>query len=104
MGQNHNKMGAAALGMQHVLNQSVLLANINADANTLIELSTKLFAQGVLPYYLHTLDKVTGSAHFDVDNNEIKLNQHELLTQLPGYLVPKIVTDGIDLAFKQPIK
>ena len=50
-----------------VLNQSVLLKNINDSVLTLIELSEKLFSLGILPYYLHLLDKVNGTAHFDVD-------------------------------------
>ena len=49
-----------------VLNQSVLLHGINDDAATLIRLSESLFAAGVLPYYLHLLDKVQGAAHFAV--------------------------------------
>ncbi len=51
-----------------VLNQSVLLAGVNDDAETLGELSRRLFASGVLPYYLHQLDKVAGSAHFAVSD------------------------------------
>src|SRR5690606_1912833 len=55
-----------ATGSQ-LLNQSVLLRGINDSADTLCALSERLFAAGVLPYYLHMPDKVTGTAHFDVE-------------------------------------
>jgi len=42
----------------------VLLAGINDSTDALTALSERLFAAGVLPYYLHLLDKVQGAAHF----------------------------------------
>ncbi|MFK5289205.1 EF-P beta-lysylation protein EpmB, partial [Glaesserella parasuis] len=47
-----------------LLNQSVLLKGINDNAQTLKALSDKLFRYGILPYYLHLLDKVAGASHF----------------------------------------
>ena len=52
-----------------LLNQSVLLRGVNDSLEALTALSERLFASGVLPYYLHLLDAVTGAAHFDVDAN-----------------------------------
>ena len=49
-----------------MLNQAVLLAGVNDDAETLADLSRTLVRCGVLPYYLHQLDRVTGTAHFEV--------------------------------------
>jgi EF-P beta-lysylation protein EpmB len=49
-----------------LLNQSVLLRGVNDDVATLAQLSEALFGIGVLPYYLHLLDKAQGTAHFDV--------------------------------------
>ena len=49
-----------------LLNQSVLLRGVNDSGDALAALSEALFACGVLPYYLHLLDKVQGAAHFDV--------------------------------------
>ena len=43
-----------------LLNQSVLLASINDDIQTLSKLNQDLFGAGILPYYLHILDKVQG--------------------------------------------
>ncbi len=49
-----------------LLNQSVLLRGVNDNAQTLANLSNALFDAGVMPYYLHVLDKVQGAAHFMV--------------------------------------
>ena len=79
-----------------IFNQSVLLKNINDDSKTLITLSEKLFKIGVIPYYLHILDKVKGAAHFYVDESETKKIYYELRKKLPGYLVPKLVVENSD--------
>jgi EF-P beta-lysylation protein EpmB len=77
-----------------LLNQSVLLNNINNNADILAELSKKLFFNlKVLPYYLHILDKVTGTNHFEVSINRAKQIFAELATKLPGYLLPKLVQE-----------
>lgn len=76
-----------------VFNQSVLLRGINDNADILVALSEKLFGAGVLPYYLHMLDKVTGAAHFYVDTDRAKQIYLEMQTKLPGYLVPKLVVE-----------
>lgn len=76
-----------------VLNQTVLLKNINDNANTLANLSEKLFNLGVIPYYLHLLDKVAGARHFEVTIKEAQKIFHSLHKQLPGYLVPRLVQD-----------
>jgi L-lysine 2,3-aminomutase len=74
-----------------VLNQAVLLKGVNDSAATLITLSETLFTAGIIPYYLHLLDKVQGTQHFAVDRKAAK-QFHKIITeQLPGYLVPKLV-------------
>jgi EF-P beta-lysylation protein EpmB len=77
----------------HLLNQTVYLAGINNHAKTLACLSEALFAQGVLPYYLHVLDKVHGAAHFDASMDEIYSVFGQLQGLLPGYLVPRLVRE-----------
>ena len=86
-----------------LLNQSVLLKNINDDADTLIELSERLFAAGVLPYYLHQLDRVQGSAHFEVDDTRARALVEAIRGRLPGYLVPKLVREVGGDASKRPV-
>lgn len=76
-----------------ILNQTVLLKNINDNVATLVELSESLFAAGVLPYYLHVLDKVQGAAHFDLDGKIATELHAGMMTKLPGYLVPRLVCE-----------
>jgi EF-P beta-lysylation protein EpmB len=76
-----------------LLNQSVLLAGVNDDAAVLAALSERLFAAGVLPYYLHQLDRVQGAAHFAVDDATALRLHADLIARLPGYLVPRLVRE-----------
>lgn len=76
-----------------LLNQSVLLKGINDQANILATLSRRLFECGVLPYYLHLPDKVSGTHHFDLPIQRALSIFHGLQSQLPGYLVPRLVRE-----------
>ena len=76
-----------------LLNQSVLLRGINDNVETLTSLSRQLFKIGVLPYYLHVLDKVAGAAHFDLPEQQARALMAEVVKQLPGYLVPRLVRE-----------
>ena len=76
-----------------LLNQSVLLRGVNDDAAALIALSKRLHALGVLPYYLHLTDAVTGTAHFDVDETRGRALIDAMARGLPGYLVPRLVRE-----------
>lgn len=76
-----------------LLNQAVLLRGVNDDADTLAGLSERLFEAGVLPYYLHQLDRVAGAAHFEVPEDEARRLHQTLLPRLPGYLVPRLVRE-----------
>ena len=76
-----------------LLNQSVLLKNVNDDPHVLKQLSERLFAQGVLPYYLFTLDKVAGAAHFDLERSQANIIYKELCSLLPGFLTPKLAEE-----------
>lgn len=76
-----------------VLNQAVLLREVNDNAATLIELCQLLVDHGVLPYYLHQLDRVQGASHFEVAEEKGHALIREISTQLPGYAVPKYVRE-----------
>ncbi len=76
-----------------LLNQSVLLKGINNSVESLTTLSHRLFEFQVLPYYLHQLDKVEGSAHFEVERGDAIHLLKDLKKTLPGYLVPKLVEE-----------
>jgi len=86
-----------------LLNQSVLLRRVNDDANTLIELSRRLFAAGVLPYYLHQLDRVAGSAHFAVDDARARELHSAMREGTSGYLVPRLVREIAGQSGKTPV-
>ncbi len=86
-----------------LLNQSVLLKDINDSAETLTTLSHKLFEAGILPYYLHLMDKVQGAAHFDLPMQKAIQIMHEIQSALPGYLVPKLVRETSGLPYKTSI-
>ncbi|HSW93080.1 MAG TPA: EF-P beta-lysylation protein EpmB [Gammaproteobacteria bacterium] len=86
-----------------LLNQSVLLKGVNDSADTLIALSEALCEMGVQPYYLHTLDRVRGTAHFDVPR-QTAIKLHRTLTErLPGYLVPRLVYEKPGEPGKTPV-
>ncbi|MDG6773956.1 EF-P beta-lysylation protein EpmB [Thiomicrorhabdus sp. ZW0627] len=87
----------------HLLNQSVLLKGVNDCSETLAELSHKLFSQGILPYYLHQLDRVQGAAHFEVDDATAQTLKKTLMESLPGYLVPKLVREIAGQPHKTPL-
>lgn len=76
-----------------LLNQSVLLRGVNDNAAVLATLSNRLFNAGILPYYLFALDKVTGAAHFLVNDEEAKGIIAELLSRVSGYLVPRLMRE-----------
>ncbi len=86
-----------------LLNQAVLLKDVNDSRETLTTLSEKLFAAGILPYYLHLLDRVQGSAHFEVPEPEARKLYRALLAKLPGYLVPKLVKEITGQTSKTPL-
>jgi EF-P beta-lysylation protein EpmB len=76
-----------------LLNQSVLLRGVNASFDAASAHARRLFACGVLPYYMHLLDPVAGAAHFDVGLAEALALEDEMRAALPGYLVPRFVRE-----------
>jgi KamA family protein len=90
-------------GSRHILNQAVLLRGINDSPEILRQLCEKGFEMGILPYYVHQLDRVHGSAHFQVSKQRALKLETQLREQLPGYLVPKFVTEIAGKESKMPI-
>ncbi len=86
-----------------LLNQSVLLRGVNDDGDALTALSERLFEHGVLPYYLHLLDRVAGAAHFEVEEAQARQLVADMRRRLPGYLVPRLVREIPGQASKTPI-
>lgn len=86
-----------------LLNQSVLLRRINDSVDALADLSERLFACSVLPYYLHQLDRVHGAAHFEVADQTAIALVESVRARLPGYLVPRLVRETAGEASKRPL-
>ncbi|WP_181901779.1 EF-P beta-lysylation protein EpmB [Thalassotalea euphylliae] len=86
-----------------LFNQNVLLKGVNDDVQTLAELSERLFDSGIQPYYLFLLDKVKGATHFDISEARAIRIVNELMTILPGYLMPKLVREIAGEPNKTPI-
>jgi L-lysine 2,3-aminomutase len=86
-----------------VLNQTVLLAGINDAVEPLAELSFRLINVGVIPYYLHQLDRVSGTAHFEVPVAKGVALVEELGARLPGYAVPQYVREVPGEQHKMPL-
>ena len=100
-----NKKSILKLHKQQVtlLNQSVLLKGVNDNADTLAELSETLIDNHIVPYYLHMLDKIQGSAHFEVADDDAKIIYQQLRTKLSGYLLPRLVRETSGEKSKTPI-
>jgi lysine 2,3-aminomutase len=76
-----------------VLCQSVLLARVNDDHEILKELFLTLAHQGIIPYYLHQLDRIKQGHHFEVPLEKGLELMEQLRGELPGYALPKYVQE-----------
>jgi len=85
-----------------LLNQSVLLAGVNDNVRALRDLSLALWSAGVLPYYLHLLDQVRGASHFAVGLEQARQLHTQLMGEVPGYLLPRLVREVPGAASKLP--
>ncbi|GAB1595537.1 EF-P beta-lysylation protein EpmB [Lysobacter claricitrinus] len=86
-----------------LLNQAVLLRGVNDSVDALADLSERGFRAGVLPYYLHQLDRVQGAAHFEVDDDRARELHRALAARLSGYLVPRLVREVAGDPGKRPL-
>lgn len=74
--------------------QTVLLAGINDDVETLKTLFHGLLRYRVRPYYLYQCDPVTGSSHFRVPVDRALQIVSGLRGHTTGYAVPTFVVDA----------
>lgn len=86
-----------------LLNQAVLLRGVNDSVEALTALGERAYAAGVLPYYLHQLDRVAGATHFEVGDAQARTLHIGLAARLPGYLVPKLVREVAGDPGKRPL-
>ena len=59
----------------------------------LVNLSEKLIHNNIIPYYLHMLDRVSGSFHFEVKDEDVIFIYQRLRDILPGYMLPRLVKE-----------
>ncbi len=92
--------------LQHrvlLFNQSVLLKGVNDSVSVLRNLSEILIKHHIIPYYLHMLDRVQGSAHFEVSDEAAMKLFSQLRAQLPGYMLPRLVRELPEEPAKMPL-
>lgn len=77
-----------------LLNQSVLMRGVNDNVDALVALSNRLIECDTLPYYLHQLDRVQGTSHFEVSVEHGKKLIAGMRSQLPGYSVPRYACEN----------
>lgn len=87
-----------------VLNQAVLLRGVNDDADVLATLSERLIDIGVMPYYIHQLDRVAGAHHFETSAENGLDYMTELHRRLPGYALPRYVREIPGAAGKTEVR
>jgi lysine 2,3-aminomutase len=75
------------------LAQTVLLAGVNADADTLERLMRSLVSAQISPYYLHHPDLAPGTGHFRVSLDEGRRLYAEIARRLSGIALPSYVLD-----------
>ena len=88
-----------------VLNQSVLLAGVNDDPETLETLCRSLHRERIQPYYLHHPDPAPGTGAFYLDPERGLVLYRELERRLAGApALPRYVIDPPDGSGKVPVE
>ncbi len=102
-GPVHRGLESARRAGATLLNQAVVLRDINDNAGILARLMEAGHDCGVLPYYLHVLDRVAGAAHHEVSEETARELVTRLREILPGYLVPRLVREDAGALYKTPL-
>ena len=84
-------------------NQSVLLKDVNDDAEIMKSLIHRLLMMRVRPYYLYQCDLLTGSAHLRADARKGIEIIRALRGHTTGYAIPQFVIDAPGGGGKIPI-
>jgi lysine 2,3-aminomutase len=88
-----------------LLNQSVLLAGVNDDAETLETLCRTLYRERIQPYYLHHPDPAPGTGAFHLEPERGLALYRELEGRLGGGpALPRYVIDPPDGSGKVPVE
>ncbi len=76
-----------------MVSQTVLLKNINDQADILANLMRTFMENGVKPYYLHHLDPARGTSHFHVPIEQGQQIMKQLRGRLSGLCQPTYIID-----------
>jgi lysine 2,3-aminomutase len=76
-----------------LFNQSVLLAQVNDNVETLRTLFQQLFYLGITPYYLHHPDLTAGTQHFRVSLDQGLKIMKTIKASISGLALPQYVID-----------
>ena len=87
----------------HLLNQAVLLRGINDRFESQRDLVRRGLDAGVMPYYLHLLDRVAGASRYEVDEAAATRLVERMRRELSGYLVPRLVREIAGAPYKLPV-
>lgn len=86
-----------------IFNQSVLLKHVNDCPKVLADLSERLFASSIVPYYLHQLDPVSSTEFYYLEDHEISSIYSQLRGKISGYLLPRLVKEIAGETSKSPV-
>jgi EF-P beta-lysylation protein EpmB len=86
-----------------IFSQAVLLKGVNDDVTMLQALHETGFEYGIVPYYLHLLDRVTGSAQHEVGEQTARSLVEAMRRRVSGYLVPRLVRERAGDPYKLPV-
>ncbi|OLB74055.1 MAG: lysine 2,3-aminomutase [Actinobacteria bacterium 13_2_20CM_2_71_6] len=81
-------------GVRDVRNQGVLMNDVNATSEDLLDLCFVMHGEaGILPYYFYMCDMIPHAEHWRVSLHEAQRLQEAIMGYLPGYATPRIVCD-----------
>ncbi len=86
-----------------LLNQAVLLKDINDSFDAQRDLVRRGLDAGVMPYYLHLLDRVAGADRYEVEESAAIRLVERMRRELSGYLVPRLVREIAGAPYKLPV-
>ncbi|BEL02172.1 lysine 2,3-aminomutase [Actinoplanes sichuanensis] len=81
-------------GVRDVRNQGVLMAGVNDDRASLLDLCFALHGEaGITPYYFYMCDMIPNAEHWRIPLHRAQALQDAIMGHLPGYATPRIVCD-----------
>jgi len=81
-------------GLGIIRNQGVLLQNVNASAEALLDLCFVLLDDAhITPYYFYMCDMIPHAEHWRIPLHRAQTIQEQIMGYLPGFATPRLVCD-----------